>query len=101
MTRDDYLEVAIRVLGLYAWLQAAFAAVSAVAATPVLAYTLAASPGPHPQLTPLSGVLGGLAFSLVKCASLFLLGRYLISDGRWVLQKVRSFSGAGPTNPAA
>lgn len=101
MTRNDYLEVAIRVLGLYAWLQAAFSAVNAVAWLPSIAYAAVASPESHPGVTPLSQMLASLAFNAVKCALLFFLGRYLISDGRWVLRQVRRFAGSEPESPAA
>ena len=66
MTRDDYLDVAMRVLGLYAWVQAALAAVQGLASVPRIFVSLSAPSDPHPESMPLSGILGGLAFSAIK-----------------------------------
>jgi hypothetical protein len=101
MTRDDYLEIAVRVLGPYAWLQAGFAAVNGVATLPLVVGGIAWPSGPHPQLTPLSGLLGGILCSTVKCVLLFLIGRYLIADGRRVLRQIRRVAGARSRDPAA
>ncbi len=37
------------------------------------------------------GILGGLAFSAIKAFLLFLIGRYLIFEGRWVLRQISNW----------
>ena len=48
VTREDYLEVAMRVLGLYAWVQGAFAAVQGLASVPLIFVSMNAPSDPHP-----------------------------------------------------
>ena len=54
---------------------------------------------------PLQGILGGLAFSAVKAFLLFLIGRYLIFEGRWVLRQIANWgsdsSNDSPAQPGA
>ena len=88
MTREDYIWVAIRVLGLYVLILAFLAAVNGLAATPVILYQSVTGQFEIDGLTPIATSLASLTFSIVKAVILFYVGDYLIRDGKWVFEKI-------------
>ena len=88
MSREDYIWIAIRVFGLYVWVLAFLAFVNGLAAAPVLVWQMMSGDAPIEGLTPISAGAASLTFGCIKAVLLFLVGHYLLKDGKWVFDKV-------------
>ena len=88
MNREDYIWTAIRAFGLYVWVLAFLAFINGLAATPVLIWQSLSADPPIENFGPISTGAASLVFSWVKATLLFLLGDYLLKNGKWLFDKV-------------